>query len=96
MERGSIINFYAEYQDIRKDITQQELLDVFGFLNTNLQPENKSHVYYKLTQLEDKYMDTIQTLHKTFKHDTPCIKNFLLVELGYKNNKSESQLQECK
>ena len=96
MERGSIINFYAEYQDIRKDITQQELLDVFGFLNTNLQPENKSHVYYKLTQLEDKYMDTIQTLHKTFKHDTPCIKNFLLVELGYKNNKTESQLQECK
>ena len=84
LERESIINFYAEYQEIKKDSTKQDLIDVLGFLDSKLQPEDTKHIYYKFIRLEDKYIETIKRLHDIFRENVPCIKNFLLVELGYK------------
>ena len=83
-ERESIINFYAEYQEARRTATKQDLVDVLGFLNSELQPADTEHIYYKFISLEDKYIDTIKRLHGMFRENVPCIKNFLLVELGYK------------
>jgi hypothetical protein len=85
-ERESIINFYTEYQETKKSSTKDDLIDVLGFLESDTQPIDKGHVYYRLIELEDRYIDTIKRLHGMFQHNVPCIKNFLLVELGYKKD----------
>ena len=92
-EKESIINFYAEYQKIKKGSTEQELIDVLGFLDSELQPTDKNHLYYKLVDLEDKYIETIKQLHSMFRENVPCIKNFLMVELGYKRNNPVATLE---
>lgn len=85
-ETESIINFYTEYQEITKSATRQDLIDVLGFLDNDLEPTNDKHIYYQLIALEDRYIITIKELHKLFHHNVPCIKNFLMVDLGYKKN----------
>ena len=88
-ERESIINFYAEYQEAKKNATRQDLTDVLGFLESKMQPADKDHVYHRLTELEDRYIETIKRLRSMFRDNVPCIKNFLLVELGYKRGALE-------
>ena len=87
-ETESIINFYAEYQEIKKDATRQDLIDVLGFLDNDLEPSNSDHIYHRLMSLEDRYIITIRKLQNLFHHNVPCIKNFLMVDLGYKNAKN--------
>ena len=85
-ETESIISFYTEYREIKKNATRQELIDVLGFLDNGLEPSNNNHIYYQLITLEDRYIKVIKELHKSFHHNVPCIKNFLLLDLGYKKN----------
>lgn len=78
----TITDFYIEYISLKLkyNVTEKQLTDIFGFITTQTQPTNKTHIYYDFIALEDKYM---MDLHQQSQHNTivPCLKNLLTIDL---------------
>ena len=82
--RSSVLDFFAEYHDLRCVTAAADLEDVLGFLSTGTRPKDERHVYHRFTAIEDKYMDTISQLRPTWRADVPCLENFLMIDLDLK------------
>jgi hypothetical protein len=94
VENESLINFYAEYHDLRIKTENYQLQDILGFITTRTQPNNKNHIYYKFIEIEDKYLETIKELKAEWQADVPCLQNFLMIDLNIKRSLSLKFLKE--
>ena len=77
----TIVNFYAEYHDLRNRADKTELFDVLGFLMTRTQPSHLDHIYFRFIELEDRHLELLKRLRTEWKTDIPCIQNLLLADL---------------
>ena len=64
-----LADFYGIYYQLKRE-NSDDLLDVFGFLNTETAPiDDPAHPYYRFISLEDEYRDTLSYYSKLWKKE---------------------------
>ena len=64
-----LADFYGKYYQLKRE-NSEDLLDVFGFLNTETAPtDDPAHPYYRFISLEDEYRDTLSYYSKLWKKE---------------------------
>jgi len=82
---STIVDFYAEYHDLRNKTDNADLFDVLGFLTTHTQPNDPNHAYFEFVRLEDRYLGLLKRLRTEWRTDIPCIQNLLTTDLQVGN-----------
>ena len=77
-----LADFYGKYYQLKRE-NSEDLLDVFGFLNTDTAPGNDhGHPYYKFISLEDEYSEILKYYSKLWNTEISLIQ-FLHQDLRF-------------
>ena len=64
-----LADFYGKYYHLKRE-NSEDLLDVFGFLNTDTAPaDNPEHPYYRFVSLEDEYSEILKYYSNLWKKE---------------------------
>ena len=79
---GKLAEFYGKYYAL-KNTHADDLLDVFGFVNTETMPtDNPHHPYFKFIALEEEYNDFLKYSSKEWRKEI-SLSSFLYQDLGF-------------
>ena len=77
-----LAEFYGKYHNLKKTHTN-ELLDIFGFVNTETMPiDNPHHPYFRFIALEEEYNYFLKYYSKEWNKEI-SLSSFMFQDLGF-------------